>query len=96
MERNLEELREQIDAIDREMVSLFKARMAVCGEVAEYKRDKGLPVLAADREQVLLAKISEQAGEDLADYAVSVYRAILSASRAHQCSLLGLEPEKRE
>ena len=89
MEQNLEELRAQIDAIDQEMVKLFRQRMEVCGEVAEYKRSAGIPVLAADREQALLTKVAEQAGEDLAEYAVAVYRTILSASRAYQNACLG-------
>ena len=85
----LKDYRDRLDQIDDQLAELFRQRMAVCGEVAEYKRDKGLPVLAADREQALLTKVAEQAGEDLAEYAVAVYRTILSASRAYQNACLG-------
>ena len=39
---DLLELREQIDAIDRQIVSLYEQRMEICGRVAEYKIEKCL------------------------------------------------------
>ena len=39
----LKDLREKIDAIDQQMVDLFKQRMEVSKEVAAYKRANGLP-----------------------------------------------------
>ena len=72
------------------MVDLFKARMELSGQVAEYKREKGIPVLDAGRERALLGKVGERAGEELADYAQSMYRTILSASRSYQHDKLGL------
>ena len=90
MSENLEELRGRIDQIDQQMVDLFKARMELSGQVAEYKREKGLPVLDTGRERALLGKVGEQAGEDLADYAQSMYRTILSASRSYQHTKMGL------
>ena len=90
MSKNLEELRGQIDEIDQQMVELFKARMEAASQVAEYKKEKGLPVLDAGRERALLGKIADQAGEELADYAQSMYRTILSASRSYQNGKIGL------
>ena len=90
MSKNLEELRGQIDEIDQQMVELFKARMEAASQVAEYKKEKELPVLDAGRERALLGKIADQAGEELADYAQSMYRTILSASRSYQNGKIGL------
>ena len=89
MSKNLEELRLEIDQIDRQMVELFKARMDAASQVAQYKKEKGLPVLDAGRERALLNKIGNQAGEDLADYAQSMYRTLLSASRSYQNAQIG-------
>ena len=58
----LSELRQQIDAIDREMVELFKKRMNVAADVAEYKRQTGMNVLDASRERALLDKVSNVRG----------------------------------
>ena len=90
MSETLEELRGRLDQIDQQMVDLFKARMELSGQVAEYKREKGIPVLDAGRERALLGKVGERAGEELADYAQSMYRTILSASRSYQHDKLGL------
>ena len=57
----LKELREQINDIDREMLDLFLRRMEVAENVAEYKRQNGLPVLDAERERELLRKAEQAA-----------------------------------
>ena len=81
---DLMELRKQINEIDREMLDLFLRRMQVSSNVAEYKRQNGLPVLDAARERELLANIAGQAGEDLDEYAIVLYSTILSLSRSYQ------------
>lgn len=86
----LKDLREKIDAIDQQMVDLFKQRMEVSKEVAAYKQANGLPTLDAGRERALLGKVGEQAGEKLADYTQSVYRTILAAGRSYQNACSGV------
>lgn len=89
MNKNLDELRVEIDEIDKQMVELFKARMEAANQVAQYKKSKGIPVLDAGRERALLGKVADQAGEELADYIQSMYRTILSASRSYQNGKIG-------
>ena len=86
----LKDLREKIDAIDQQMVDLFKQRMEVSKEVAAYKQANGLPTMDAGRERALLGKVGEQAGEELADYTQSVYRTILAAGRSYQNACSGV------
>ncbi len=52
---NLEQLRLKINAIDDQMMDLFKARMAISQEVGIYKKNQGLPILDEKREQELLS-----------------------------------------
>lgn len=85
---SIEELRGKIDAIDTELVKLFAERMEVSSGVAEYKRQRGLPVLDAGRERSLLAKVSEMAGEDFASYVRALYSTIFSLSRSYQQKLI--------
>ena len=92
----LKDLREKIDAIDQQMVDLFKQRMEVSKEVAAYKRSNGLPTLDAGRERALLGKVGEQAGEELADYTQSVYRTILAAGRSYQNACSGVPSQVYE
>lgn len=84
MEGELEQIRAELDRIDKELVELFRARMELSGRAAEYKRDHNLPVLAAGRERELLSRVSGQAGDELAGYAQMLYQTLLAVSRAHQ------------
>ena len=77
----LSHLREQIDDIDQQLVELFKKRMNVSAEVAEYKRQMGMAVLDASRERALLAKVSELSGEEFEEYTRTLYATILELSR---------------
>ena len=86
----LEQLRGDIDAIDRQIVDLMKQRMETVAQVAEYKKANNIPVLDSGRERALLSKVGQEAGEELADYIQSMYRTILSASRSYQHDKLGL------
>ena len=85
----LNELRQQIDAIDRELVELFKARMQVSAKVAEYKKENGMAVLDPSRERALLSKVSELSGEEFEEYTRTLYSSILDLSRSYQHKQLG-------
>lgn len=82
-------LRQEIDAIDRELVSLFKKRMSVAANVAEYKRQTGMQVLDSSRERALLSKVAELSGEEFEVYTRTLYSTILDLSRSYQHKCLG-------
>lgn len=88
-DQNINTLREEIDAIDCELVSLFKKRMEVSANVAEYKRHSGMRVLDPSRERALLAKVSELSGEEFDHYTRTLYSTILDLSRSYQHKCLG-------
>ncbi len=88
---NIEELRKEIDTIDKELVGLFVKRMGVAAQVADYKRENGKPVLDPQRERMLLQKVSDLAGEDMESQTRILYQLILSLSRSYQSHLLGLD-----
>lgn len=87
----LSKLRQQIDTIDKDLLRLFTERMQVSNSIAEYKRQTGMPVLDPARERELLARIAEEAGEDLDTYALVLYSTILSLSRSYQTRKLSPE-----
>jgi len=84
----LEGLRQEISALDRETVHLLARRMELSWQVAEYKRQRQLPVLDEGRENQVLNSVAEQAGEELAPFLIEIYRAVMAASRAYQGMLL--------
>ena len=85
----LEQLRGDIDAIDRQIEDLMKRRMETVAQVAEYKKANNMPVLDTSRERALLSKVGQEAGEELADYVQSMYRTIMAASRSYENGKLG-------
>ena len=54
---DLNELRKEIDTIDKAMVDLFEKRMDVSRRVAEYKIANGKKVLDREREQQKLESL---------------------------------------
>lgn len=90
MEENqsIEELRKQIDEIDKDIVKLFCKRMQIAAGVAEYKRQHSLPVLDISRERALLAKVADMAGEEFGGYTKVLYTNMFALSRSYQQGLL--------
>lgn len=58
----LQELRNEINAIDGEMLALLERRLAVCRQIGAYKRGSNLPVRDAARETEKLHEAMEQGG----------------------------------
>ena len=81
---SLEQMREEINQIDRELVELFRRRMELSKSIGAYKQANQLPVQDPARERELLGRVAEQAGEELSEYAQSVYQTILAVSRSYQ------------
>ena len=46
---DLQEIRKQLDQVDREIVTLFGERMRLCGDVAEYKANRSTTESGRDR-----------------------------------------------
>ena len=76
----LQDLRREIDAIDRELVELFRRRMDVTAWVGEYKRARGVPVLDQERERQVLQNKGALAGEALRPAVVTLYQTIMALS----------------
>ena len=85
----LQNLRQGIDAIDRQLVELFRRRMDVTRKVGEYKRSQGIPVLDQERERQVLQNKGELAGEELRPAVITLYQTIMALSRRQQRDLMG-------
>ena len=51
---NLNEAREKINSIDKDIAKLFEDRMSLCKDIAEFKKANSLPVLDASREEAVV------------------------------------------
>ncbi len=87
----LAEIRGKIDAIDDRMVQLFKERMELAGEVAEYKRQSNKAVMDNSRERAIVARLTENLDDETANYISVLYSTIFEISRAKQSMLLTRE-----
>lgn len=87
--KELEDIRRELDAVDRDMVRLFEQRMALAGQVAAYKLAHGLPVLDRSREEQVLASRAGMLEEPrLADSVRALYEEIMRLSRQEQQRIL--------
>ena len=93
----LKDFREQIDAVDRELVRLFLQRMELAGQIGDYKRERGLPILDASREEEKLRTLEQNCPPALRGELLEFYRKLFALSREVQqrrspqlrCGLLG-------
>ncbi|NCB62079.1 MAG: bifunctional chorismate mutase/prephenate dehydratase [Clostridia bacterium] len=85
----LDALRREIDAVDKNLTALFLKRMELVGQVGVYKQSNGIPVLDAAREGEVLAKKAALA-DDPAEKAdiTALFEAIMAISRRRQRRLV--------
>ncbi|SBS68284.1 bifunctional chorismate mutase/prephenate dehydrogenase [Vibrio atlanticus] len=57
----LNELRDQIDAVDKQMLDLLAQRLALVKKVGEVKSEHGLPIYVPEREAAMLASRRQEA-----------------------------------
>jgi len=85
----LEQAREIINSVDREIAGLFCRRMDAVRMVAEYKKERGLPIFDAGREALLLAKNAEYVDDDeLKAYYISFQKHTMEVSKTYQRRLI--------
>ena len=81
---DLNQIRQDIDQIDQQLVSLFTQRMALAAQVADYKKQHGLPIYVPAREREILRRVAEQAGPEMEGYTRSMYSMLFELSRSYQ------------
>lgn len=81
---DLNHYRREIDKIDSELVRLFQARMDIAAHIADYKKEKGLPILQPAREQEKLQALSALCRENLQPYLTELYTVLFRLSRDYQ------------
>lgn len=85
----LENLREKIDTIDKEMIALFEKRMDVVADIAAYKIKNNLPVLNQNREDIVVSKVkSTVKNKDYADSAADLIKDIMEISKKFQQKII--------
>lgn len=87
--KDLQEIRKDIDEIDKQIVELYKTRMNLTSEVASYKIATGKQVLDRERELSKLETLETLADSDFTKHGVrELFEQIMSTSRKKQYQLL--------
>lgn len=90
---DIKNLREEINKIDDELVSIFQTRMEIAKQIAEYKNENNLPVSDRTREREVIHRLSGAVSPELAVYAKSLYNTMFDLSKTYQTSII--RPESR-
>ncbi|MCM1327122.1 MAG: prephenate dehydratase [Lachnoclostridium sp.] len=86
---DLLELRNQLDGIDAQIVSLYEQRMEVCRQVAEFKLQNGKKVLDRQREKEKIEKVKDLTHNEFnRQGAAELFEQIMSMSRKLQYRML--------
>ena len=83
----LNQLRKEIDGINRRMLELFVRRMDVSGEIAAVKDELGLPTLDPERENRILERVAEETDPKYREYAKKLFRTLMDLSKEYQETL---------
>ena len=83
----LSDIRNRIDELDDQMLTLFLERMGLAEQVAAYKKEHHLPIMNRGREREILAKVGRQAGEK-EKYAHHLFTTFFQLAKARQAELL--------
>jgi len=88
MELDLNTIREEIDTINKEMLSLFERRMELSALVAAYKLEHGMEVFVPAREVQIMENVRQSSRPEFAAHNLALFNAILRESRAFQQKLI--------
>ena len=83
---SLDELRAEIESIDREIVELIAQRTYVAETIARVKADRGLPTTDESQE----SRVMERAGENAdrfdvdANLVKAIFRLLIELNKVHQ------------
>ncbi|MCK9525270.1 MAG: chorismate mutase [Limnochordia bacterium] len=84
----LEKLRQELAAIDQELLDQFAKRMRTIEKVAAYKGQTGASIFVPEQEERVLGQLPDQIPPDLTIYARAFLRTLMRLSRERQYQLL--------
>ena len=90
---NIDEYRNRIDRIDKQLVTLFCERMDTASDIAAWKKEQKRPVFDPERERQKLLEVASSVPEELREYTASLYSLLFELSRSYQIRLLGTASE---
>ena len=84
----LNEVRAKINTVDKQMMELFKERMALSEEVARIKKENNIALVDSGREAQVIARAIEITGEELKEETTILVQTLMDLSKAWQKKVL--------
>ncbi|MGN0624221.1 MAG: bifunctional chorismate mutase/prephenate dehydratase [Oscillospiraceae bacterium] len=81
---DLQELRNGINEIDKQLEELFIKRMNLCFDVAEYKLKNNLPVFQSDREKEIIKRVRSDMPAELESAGEVLFTTLMDISKCKQ------------
>ena len=85
---DINELRSQIDGVDKQIIELFRQRQAISENIAAYKLAAGKPIYDPERERKKLVEVAGLAGEDLRTGAIMLFSTLFDLSSTRQMQVM--------
>ncbi len=81
----LTDARKKINEVDEKMAKLFEKRMDAATEIAEYKKEKGLPIFDESREKEVIKNNTDYIeSEDYKEYYADFIQSVMDISKKYQ------------
>lgn len=81
---DLKDYRLIMDEIDDSLIDLFRRRMELAGEIAQYKKEHDLPILDAGRERAKVKELCAKMPPELHNHTAVLYSSLFELSRSYQ------------
>ena len=84
MNKDINQIRNEIDLIDKDLRELFLKRMNLSKSVAEYKLENNISVEDVNREIEIISKNSCEVSDELKQYYIDFLKKIITLSKDYQ------------
>lgn len=84
---NLEEYRNQLDAIDDQIAALYRSRMEIAKKIGEEKAKNGFSVNVPGREKAIVNRVTASMEDDIKIYGKQLFTTLFNTSKAYQSAL---------
>jgi len=85
---DIDDLRNQIDKIDSNLVSLFEVRMEIILKIDKYKKDNNMKILNQAREEEIIKKnLNLVKNKDFCSEVEQFFKSVMEISRGFQTKI---------
>ncbi len=91
----LEEQRNKIDNIDKQIVKLFEERMNTVVEIAKIKKENNMQIFDSSRENLVIEKVkSYLENKEIEEYLKEFYLELMKISKKYQKEIIDKDFKK--